>query len=175
MKAGDSAAAEKGMRLLMEKYQERLYWTIRKLVGTHEDASDVLQNCFIKAFRYIGRFEEKSKLFTWLYRIATNESFTFLQKRKKQTSVGVDDENLGIANTLKAEQSLDPTQINTLLQEAINTLPEKQQIVFSMRYFDEMPYGEISENLGTSIGGLKASYHHAAKKVEKYLKAQDLF
>lgn len=175
MKAGNSAAAEKGMRLLMEKYQERLYWTIRKLVGTHEDASDILQNCFIKTFRYIGRFEEKSKLFTWLYRIATNESFTFLQKRKKQASVGVDDENLGIANTLQAEQALDSNQVNILLQEAINTLPEKQQIVFSMRYFDEMPYGEISENLGTSVGALKASYHHAAKKVERYLKAQDLF
>lgn len=175
MKNGGAADAERGMRLLMGKYQERLYWTIYKLVGTHEDANDVLQNCFIKAYRGIGRFEEKSKLFTWLYRIATNESFTFLQKRKKHNSLPVDDENLGIATSLKAERAPDSNQIQILLQEAIKLLPEKQQLVFTMRYFDEMPYDKISENLGTSVGALKASYHHAVKKVEKYLKSQDLF
>jgi len=175
MKSGVVADAERGMRLLMEKYQERLYWTIHKLVGTHEDTNDVLQNCFIKAYRGIGRFEEKSKLYTWLYRIATNESFTFLKKRKKHQSLAVDDEDLGIAKSLKAERAPDSRQIENYLQEAINLLPEKQKLVFSMRYFDEMSYDEISENLGTSVGGLKASYHHAVKKVEQYLKSQDLF
>jgi len=161
---------EAGFRMLMEKYQERLYWHIRRLVIHHEDADDVLQNTMIKVFRSLAKFEGKSKLYTWLYRIATNESLTLISKRKKKLAFSIDNAENDLAQRLKADEFFDHSKINVLLQKAIGLLPEKQRLVFQMRYYDEMSYADIAESTGTSEGGLKASYHHAAKKIEQYLK-----
>jgi RNA polymerase sigma factor (sigma-70 family) len=161
---------ERGFRLLMNKYQERLYWHIRRMAGDHEDANDVLQNCFIKIYRNIQSFEGKSKLYTWLYRIATNETITYLKRRNKKKSVSMDDEELNLSNRLEADTFFDGDQALKILHRVIALLPEKQQLVFNMRYFDEMPYQDMSDVLDTSVGALKASYHHAVKKVEKHLK-----
>ncbi len=154
---------------LVVKYQERLYWHIRKIVLNHEDADDVLQNTFIKIWNNIGQFREESSLFTWLYRIATNESLTFINARKRHSLVSMDDVSDTLKNRLEADEYYDGSEIRKKLQQAILTLPEKQRLVFNMRYFDEMPYQEMSEILDTSVGALKASYHHAAKKVEVYI------
>jgi len=166
----DKASYEKGFRALMETYQERLYWHIRKMVYEHDDANDVIQNTFIKVYRSIDRFQGKSKLYTWLYRIATNESITFLNKKKKKATSSIDDEDFNLSNRLKADEYFDGDEIQLQLQLALETLPEKQKMVFNMRYFDEMSYADISEVLETSVGALKASYHHASKKIEAYLK-----
>jgi len=162
---------EKGFRALMEAYQERLYWHIRKMVHEHDDANDVIQNTFIKVYRSIDRFEGKSKLYTWLYRIATNESITFLNKKKKKTTSSIDDEDANLSNRLKADEYFDGDEIQYQLQLALETLPDKQKLVFNMRYFDEMSYADMSEILETSVGALKASYHHASKKIEAFLRA----
>ena len=154
---------------IVMKYKERLYWHIRKLVISHDDTDDVLQNTFIKAFEALDRFREDASLFTWLYRIATNESLSFLKKKKKwylQPLGG----NLGfLENTLESDTYFSGDEIQMKLQKAIVRLPEKQRLVFNMKYFDELKYEEISEILKTSVGALKASYHHAIKKLEKYL------
>ncbi|MBX2875047.1 MAG: sigma-70 family RNA polymerase sigma factor [Saprospiraceae bacterium] len=162
---------ERGFKLLLDKYQERLYWHIRKLVINHEDANDVTQNCLIKVFRGIQRFQGNSSLYTWLYRIATNESITFLNKKKKIGTDSIDNEALLLAEKLKADVYFDGNEIQLALQKAICILPEKQRAVFQLRYFEEMSYQQMSEVLETSVGGLKASYHHAVKKIEKALKA----
>lgn len=167
----DQATFEKGFRLLMEAYQERLYWHIRRMVLEHEDANDVIQNVFIKVFKSIARFEGKSKLYTWLYRIATNEAITFLNKKKRKASESLDNEEHNLANQLKADSYFDGEKAALKLQLALNSLPDKQRTVFNLRYYDEMSYKEISEVLDTSVGALKASYHHAVKKIEKYFKA----
>ena len=166
----NKASYEKGFRILMETYQERLYWHIRKIVYEHEDANDVIQNTFIKVYRSIEKFEGKSKLYTWLYRIATNESITFLNKKKKKATSSMDDEETNLSNRLKADEYFDGDEIQLQLQLALEELPEKQKMVFNMRYFDEMSYADMSEILETSVGALKASYHHAAKKIESYLR-----
>lgn len=166
--------AERGFRLLVLQYQERLYWQIRKLVDQHEDANDVLQNCFIKFYRSIGSFQRKSKLYTWLYRIAVNESITYLNKQKRRAVDSLDREDLHLANTLEADSYLDPDLVQKRLKAALETLPEKQRQVFQLRYFEEKGYKEMAMMLGTSVGGLKASYHHAVKKVEGYLKAIEI-
>ena len=153
----------------MNLYQERLYWHIRRMVHGHDDANDVLQNCLVKVFRNIGKFEQKSQLYTWLYRIATNEAITFLRKQKKG-ALSLDDEEMHAANQLAADSFFDGSKAQRLLQEAIQLLPEKQKQVFNLRYFEEMPYQEMSELLETSPGALKASYHHAVKKIEDYLR-----
>ncbi len=168
------AQYEKGFRMLMEKYQERLYWHVRRMVITHEDADDVIQNVFIKVYKNIHRFEAKSKLYTWLYRIATNETLTFLKKRSKTVTDSIDNEELNMENRLTADAYFDGDDIQKRLQYALNTLPEKQRLVFNLRYYDEMPYNQISEVLETSVGALKASYHHAVKKVESYFKTQGI-
>ena len=157
-------------RALTEKYQERLYWHIRRMVGGHEDANDVVQNTFIKVFRSIKNFKGQSALYTWLYRIATNESITFIKKRSRKQATSLNDEETGLANQLKADSYFDGDEVQLKLKIAISKLPEKQRVVFNLRYYDEMTYKEISEVLGTSIGGLKASYHHAAKKIEQFFK-----
>lgn len=154
----------------MQKYQERMYWQIRRLVIEHEDANDVIQNTFLKVFRSIGSFKGNSQLYTWLYRIATNEAITFLNKKKRKAVSSIDEEESGLASQLKADAYFDGDAAQQCLQMALETLPEKQRLVFNMRYFDEMSYKEMSEVLGTSVGGLKASYHHAVKKVEQYLR-----
>ncbi|CAN5317806.1 RNA polymerase sigma factor [soil metagenome] len=160
---------EQGFTLIIKKYQERLYWHVRRMVVTHDDADDVLQNVFIKAWKGLENFREDSQLFTWLYRIATNESLTFIEQNKKRTSVSFSDEETGLSNQLKADEGFDANKLEWKLQLGIQQLPEKQRAVFNLRYFDEMPYEEMSKVLETSVGALKASYHHAAKKIEDYI------
>ena len=161
---------EKAFKELISLYKERLYWHIRKIVITHEDADDVLQNTFIKIFRNIDKFNQESKLFSWIYRIATNESITFINKRVKQRNVDISDYQQNLAFTLANDDFFTGDEIQLILQKAIATLPRKQQLVFNMKYFDELKYNEISEILETSVGALKASYFHAVKKIEKYIK-----
>lgn len=163
---------DKAFGFILDKYQERLYWHIRRMVGTHEDANDVFQNTMIKAYKGIQRFQGKSTLLTWLYRIASNESITFINKRARKEVVSIDNEDLGLSNQMKAEKYTEEGLAEKYLQEAIEELPEKQRVVFIMRYYDEMPYQEMEKVLGTSVGGLKASYHHAAKKIEAYIRKQ---
>jgi RNA polymerase sigma-70 factor, ECF subfamily len=154
---------------LVLKYQERLYWHIRKIVLNHDDTDDVLQNTFLKAWKNISSFREESSLFTWLYRIATNESLTFINSRSRRSLVPLNDVSDYLKNRLEADDYYDGSDIQKKLQLAILTLPEKQKLVFNLRYFEEMPYQQMSDILDTSVGALKASYHHAAKKVEEYL------
>jgi RNA polymerase sigma-70 factor, ECF subfamily len=154
---------------LIKTYQKRLYWHIRKIVISHDDADDVLQNTFIKAWRGLEKFNEESKLYTWLYRIATNESITFLNKKKRSNIISIHGIEEQLSKSLESDHLFKGDEIQMKLQRAILTLPEKQRIVFNMRYYDEMPYNKMSEILETSEGALKASYHHAAKKVEEYL------
>ena len=165
------ATMERGFRMLLDAYQERLYWVIRRMVHNHEDTNDILQNCFVKVFRNIGRFENKSKLYTWLYRIATNETITFLKKQKQKTTASLDDEDTLLSTRLKADPWFDGNEVQLLLKQAIAGLPEKQQLVFNLRYYDEMSYADMSEMLNTSQGALKASFHHAVKKVEACMKS----
>lgn len=163
---------EKGFRLLMQQYQERLYWHIRRMVTEHEDANDVIQNTFVKVYRSIHRFKGESKLYTWLYRIATNESITFLKKRQRKSTESLDSEDSFLENQLEAESYYDGEQAKILLEQALLILPEKQRAVFTMRYYEELSYKDMSEILETSVGALKASYHHAVKKVEAYVRQQ---
>lgn len=163
---GGGTSFERGFRALMNKYQQRLYWQIRRLVTFHEDADDVLQNTFIKVYRGIGQFEGKSALFTWLYRIATNEAISFLQQKARNSTASWEDEQLNMVQRLKADEWFDGDEIQIRLQQQIAQLPEKQRIVFNLRYFEEMPYEEMSVLLDTSTGALKASFHHAVKKIE---------
>ena len=160
---------EKAFTAIIKKYQERLYWHIRRMVVTHDDANDVLQNLFIKVWNALGNFREDSQLFTWLYRIATNESLTFLEQQKRRSSVSFNDVETGLSNKIKADEGFDANKLEWKLQLAIQQLPEKQRLVFNLRYYDEMPYEQMSRVLETSEGALKASYHHAAKKVEDYI------
>ncbi|MEG1586512.1 MAG: RNA polymerase sigma factor [Bacteroidales bacterium] len=153
---------------LINAYQERLYWQIRKMVLVHEDADDVLQNTFLKAWKNLDSFRGESKLSTWLFRIAINESITFLNKQRQERQMASEEESSFLLENLQADTYFDGDELQLLLQEAILTLPEKQRLVFNMRYFDEMKYEEMSEVLGTSVGALKASYHFAAKKIEDY-------
>lgn len=172
---GAAATHERGFRLLMSRYQEPLYRHVRRMVYNHDDANDVIQNTFIKVFKNIERFEGKSKLFTWLYRISTNEALTFLSNRQRKDTDTIDDpENGHLANQLRADTFFDGDEIQIKLQQAIAILPDKQRTVFNLRYFDEMPYEEMSEVLGTSVGALKASYHHAVKKVEAFFKGVEI-
>jgi RNA polymerase sigma factor (sigma-70 family) len=161
---------EKGFRFLVQTYQERLYWHIRQMVNLHDDADEVLQNTFIKVYRGIKNFRGDAQLYTWMYRIATNEALTFLKKEKKRATVGLDNEESGLIGTLEADKYFDGDKAILLLQEALEKLPKKQRQVFVFRYYDELSYNEISEIVGTSVGGLKASYHHAVKKIEAYVK-----
>lgn len=157
---------ERGFRVLMAQYRERLYWHIRRMVQVHDDADDVLQNTFIKVYRGIAQFEGKSKLYTWLYRIATNEALTHLQQKARHASTSIDDTANLLANRLKADEWFDGDAVQAQLQIAIAELPDKQKQVFNLRYYDEMPYEEMSQLLQTSVGALKASFHHATKKIE---------
>lgn len=159
-----------GFAHLVEEYSERLYWQIRKMVYSHEDANDILQDVFIKAWLNIENFRGDAKLSTWLYKIAINESITFINKSKAKLNLSIDDDDSFLINQLESDKYFDGDEAQMLLQKAVVTLPEKQRIVFQMKYFSEMKYDEISEVLGTSVGALKASYHHAVKKVESFLK-----
>jgi RNA polymerase sigma factor (sigma-70 family) len=165
----DPALKERSYTAIIKKYQEKLYWHIRRMVVSHDDANDVLQNMFIKVWNGLENFREDSKLYTWLYRIATNESLTFIEQRKKKATISISDDESGLSNQLRADKNFDSNKIEWKLQLAIQQLPEKQRVVFNLRYYDEMPYEEMSRVLETSEGALKASYHHAAKKIEDFI------
>lgn len=154
-------------------YSEPLYWQIRRLVQDHNDADDILQNTFMKAWMSLENFRGDAKLSTWLYKIAINESLSFLERERKRRHLSLDDPEAENARTIAADTALDGNRLAAQLQAAIATLPEKQRIVFGMKYFDDMKYEEISEILGTSVGALKASYHLAVKKIEQYFESCD--
>ena len=160
---------ESAFTSILKKYQGKLYWHIRRMVIDHDDANDVLQNMFIKVWKGLENFREDSQLYTWLYRIATNESLTFIEQQKKRNSVSLSDVETGLENKLKADTNFDANKLEWKLQLGIQQLPEKQRVVFNLRYYDEMPYEEMSRVLETSEGALKASYHHAAKKIEEFI------
>jgi RNA polymerase sigma-70 factor (ECF subfamily) len=166
----DKQSIDRAFRILMGQYKERLYWHIRKIVLTHEDADDVLQNTFIKVYRNIHSFKAESKLYSWMYRIATNESITYINKRAKTLQIESEEVQQQILGNLEADTYFEGDEIQKKLQYAIAQLPQQQQLVFNMKYFDDMKYQEIAEILQKSIGGLKANYHHAVKKIENYLK-----
>lgn len=161
---------EQGFTAIIKKYQEKLYWHIRRMVVDHDDANDVLQNMFIKVWKGLENFREDSRLYTWMYRIATNESLSFIEQQKRRASVSMDEVGEGLSNKIKADTNFDANKLEWRLQLAIQQLPEKQRVVFNLRYYDEMPYEEMSKILDTSEGALKASYHHAAKKIEAFIR-----
>jgi RNA polymerase sigma-70 factor (ECF subfamily) len=161
---------ERAFTSIIKKYQEKLYWHVRRMVVDHEDANDVLQNVFVRVWNGLENFREDSQLYTWLYRIATNECLTFIEQQKKRMSVSLDEGESGLSNKVRADSHFDANRLEWKLQLAIQQLPEKQRIVFNLRYYDEMPYEEMSRILDTSEGALKASYHHAVKKIEDYIK-----
>lgn len=166
---------ETGFRELVSKYKERLYWHIRSIVINHDDSDDVLQNTFIKIFRNIDSFKGDSKLYTWMYRIATNESISFINKRAKLANISsLEYKERAIAN-LESDVYFEGKHIQIQLQKAIHTLPQKQQLVFNMKYFENHTYEQLSEILETSVGGLKSSYHIAVKKITKYLESNETF
>lgn len=164
---------EVAFRNLVSQYKERLYWHIRKMVYDHDDTDDVLQNTFIKVFRNIDSFKGDSKLYTWMYRIATNEAITFMKKRAKHQNVTVEEVKDRAIENLKSDVYFEGGVIELSLQKAIASLPEKQQLVFNMKYFEDHTYEALSEILDTSVGGLKSSYHIAVKKITAYLKNND--
>ena len=156
---------------IVRKYTSQLYWQIRHIVLTHDDTNDVLQNTFIKAWMNLDNFRGDSKLSTWLYRIAINESLTFIQKQKD--TIAIDDPDAGAANELESDPYFDGDETDLELQQALQTLPEKQRLVFNMKYYQDMKYEEMSEVLNTTVGALKASYHFAVEKIEKYFNEHD--
>lgn len=160
----------KGFRLIVERYRSKLYWHIRRLVILHEDADDALQNTFINAWRNISAFRSESSIYTWLYAIATNEALALINKRTRNSAVSLDDLGSYFANSKEGSSWFDGEEAQIKLQNAILQLPEKQRIVFNLKYFDEMSYEEMSRVLNTSVGALKASYHHALKKIEYFIR-----
>lgn len=154
---------------LISKYQQRLYWHIRKIVIDHDDSDDVLQNTFIKIWKGLENFKEDSQLYTWIYRIATNEALTLLRQKQRMNTSSIHPIEYELSKNLESDNYFTGDEIQLKLQQAILTLPEKQRIVFNMRYYDETPYEEMSQILETSVGALKASYHIAAKKIEEIL------
>jgi RNA polymerase sigma-70 factor (ECF subfamily) len=166
----DQKTKESAFRELMSLFKERLYWHIRKIVISHEDADDALQNTFIKVYKSIDKFKGDSKLYSWLYRIATNEAINQINKMAKLQKINSEEYQQIAINNLKADSYFDGDEIQFKLQKAIGILPQKQQIVFNMKYFDNLKYKEMSEILETSEGALKASYHIAVKKIKSYLK-----
>jgi len=165
----NQSTREAAFRELLATYKERLYWHIRKIVISHDDADDVLQNTFIKVYRSIDKFKGDSKLYSWMYRIATNESITHINKKAKRLQISSEEHQNKAINNLQADVYFEGNAIQLKLQKAIATLPQKQQLVFNMKYFDDMKYKDISEILETSEGALKASYHIAVKKIEAFL------
>lgn len=163
----------KGFEMLVRQYSEQLYWQVRRIVLTHEDSNDVLQNTFIKAWNGLSSFHGDSKVLTWLSRIAINESLDFVRKQKNIAVVSADDSESSVANTLMADEYFDGDETEAQLQEAIASLPEVQRTVFTLRYYDEMKYSEMSKLLNTSEGSLKASYHIAVKKISDFFKSHD--
>lgn len=158
---------------VMRRYSEPLYWQIRRMVENHDDANDILQNAFLKAWQSVEGFRGEAKLSTWLYKIALNESITFLAKERKRLNLSLDDEESHLANLIESDEYVDGDALALKLRKAVATLPEKQRLVFNMKYYDEMKYEQMSGILGTSVGALKASYHLAVKKIEQYFADND--
>ena len=167
----DSARQREAFECIVKEYSEQLYWQIRRMVLSHDDANDLLQNTFIKAWTNIDYFRGDAKISTWLYRIALNECLTFLNKQRATTQLSIEDVQAEMLDKLETDLYFDGDETQKIFLKAVHALPEKQQMVFNLKYFKEMKYEEISEILGTSIGALKASYHHAIKKIEHFLKA----
>ena len=158
-----------GFNLLTREFQERIYWHVRKMVIDHEDANDLVQDIFVKIWKNLYKYREESKLYTWIYRIATNECLNFLSKKKRKFLIPVHDVAAELSSKLDNSANVDGDEIQLLLQKAILTLPDKQRVVFNLKYFDELKFEEIAEITQTSVGALKASYHLAVKKIEKYV------
>ena len=165
----DPARQREAFARIVKEYSEQLYWQIRRLVLTHEDANDILQNTFIKAWTNIEYFRGDAKMSTWLYRIALNECLTFLNKQRASQQLSIDEAETETMNQLESDTYFDGDETQKIFLQAVKQLPDKQQMIFNLKYFKEMKYEEISEILGTSIGALKASYHHAVKKIESFL------
>jgi len=159
--------------LLLKKYQQKIYWHIRRMVIDHDDADDIAQDVFVKVWKNLPGFRADAQLYTWMYRIATNECITFLNKKKAKNNVSLDDVDSTLGDTLAASSYFDGDKAQRKLQEAILTLPDKQRLVFNMKYYEDMKYEEISDVVGTSVGALKASFHLAVKKIEAFLLAKD--
>lgn len=168
----DPKKQRQAFSMVVSQYSEPLYWKIRHIVLNHDDANDVLQNVFLKAWNNLGDFQQKSKISTWLYRIAVNESLDFLRRQKTASMVSAD-EDIMVGNRLMADEYFDGDEAQALLQEAISRLPDVQRTVFTLRYYDEMKYSEMSRLLTTSEGALKASYHLAVKKISEYVRARE--
>jgi RNA polymerase sigma factor (sigma-70 family) len=170
----EERSREEAFNQLLKKYQQKIYWHVRRMVINHDDADDVTQDIFVKVWRNLEKFREDSQLYTWLYRIATNECITFLNKKKQKNNVSLDDESSSyLSDSLADGTYFNGDKAQLKLQEALLTLPEKQRLVFNMKYFEDLKYDEISEILGTSVGALKASYHLAVKKIEHFFNSHD--
>jgi RNA polymerase sigma-70 factor, ECF subfamily len=169
----DESQRRKAFSILVKDYSEGLYWQIRKMVLSHDDANDILQNTFLKSWSNLNQFRGDSKISTWLYRIAINETYTFLNKERQKNMIGITDLEDTMAQNLQGDPFFDGDEAAKKLQRAILTLPEKQRLVFNMKYYDDLKYEEISEIVGTSVGALKASYHYAVQKIEAFM-AMDL-
>ncbi len=173
-KFSNEKTRNEAFNLLLSKYQQKIYWHIRRLVIDHDDADDLVQDVFIKVWKNLEKFRSDSQLYTWIYRIATNESITFLNKKKQRNNIPLDEVSGELNETLVASDYFNGDKIQMKLQKAMLTLPEKQRLIFNMKYFDELKYEEISEITGTSVGALKASFHIAVKKIEAFMLNDDI-
>ncbi|UOQ64678.1 RNA polymerase sigma factor [Hymenobacter volaticus] len=171
-KFADPAARNVAFNQLVRKYQTKVYWHIRKMVVDHDDADDLTQDVFVKVWKHLENFRQDASLYTWIYRIATNECLSFLASKRRKYFLPLNDVGAELAAKMEADPSLAGDDIELRLQKAILKLPDKQRLVFNLRYYDEMPYEQMAEVTGTSVGALKASYHHAAKKIEQYINEQ---
>src|ERR1700751_1752960 len=169
----DEKTRNEAFNLLLKKYQQKLYWHIRRMVVDHDDADDIVQDTFVKIWKNLPGFRSDAQLYTWMYRIATNECITFLNKKKQKNNIPLDDVAYELADTLADSTYFNGDKAQLKLQQAILTLPEKQRLVFNMKYYDDMKYEQMSDVLGTSVGALKASFHLAVKKIESYLLSRD--
>ena len=167
------ATCRQAFNEVMRLYSEPLYWQVRRMVEDHDDANDILQNTFLKAWQSVEGFRGDAKLSTWLYKIALNEAITFLARERKRLSLSLDDEESHLVNLIESDEYVDGDELALKLRKVVASLPEKQRLVFNMKYYDEMKYEQMSEILGTSVGALKASYHLAVKKIEQYITAHD--
>jgi RNA polymerase sigma factor (sigma-70 family) len=165
---------QEAFNLLLNKYQQKIYWHIRRMVVNHDDTDDLVQDVFIKVWKNLGNFRNDSQLYTWIYRIATNESITFLNKQKQRNNTPLDEVSSELAESLIEPSYFNGNDIQLKLQRALVTLPEKQRLIFNMKYFDDMKYEEISQVLGTTVGALKASFHIAVKKIEAFMLNDDI-
>ncbi|MDE6278200.1 MAG: sigma-70 family RNA polymerase sigma factor [Muribaculaceae bacterium] len=169
----DPATVRDAFAEVINLFSEPLYWQIRRMVQSHDDTNDILQNTFLKAWGSVENFRGDAKLSTWLYKIAVNESITFLARERKRAGISLDDQEAAIINTIEADKDIDGDLLSLRLRKAVASLPEKQRLVFNMKYYDDMKYEDISEILGTSVGALKASYHLAVKKIEQFFSDDD--